>query len=229
MRNLPSRRMALALLGAGALGACSQASDPFFRTAGAQFDDGAFGSATRNNVGVHSGELAALSHLGGRFEDAVPTTITFPFDSASLTAEARGVLDRQAEFMSQFPEVRFSVFGHTDLVGSASYNRALGERRARAAVRYLASRGISTQRLDALVSLGESQPVVPTEGREQANRRTVTRVAGFVQDHPLVLDGKYAQVVYRQYVGSAASAATGESIADSTATGTFAAGAGGGN
>lgn len=201
----PTRRAALGLLGLAALGGCTNGTT-FLQPAGAQLEGGAFGAATRNNIAVHSGELGALSHLGGRFAEAVPTTINFAFNSAALDASARRVLDQQADFMRQFPEVRFSVFGHTDAVGSNAYNRALGRRRAQAAVAYLARRGVSRGRLDALVSLGETQPVVPTQGPERANRRTVTRVAGFVAGNPLVLDGKYAQIVYRSYVASAAPA-----------------------
>jgi hypothetical protein len=70
-------------------------------------------------------------------------------------------------------------------------------------VNYLATRGISRSRLEALVSYGKTRPVVDTPGRERLNRRAVTEVAGFVQRHPTVLDGKYAQVIYREYIESA--------------------------
>ena len=42
-----------------------------------------------------------------------------------------------------------------------------------------------------------------TEGRERANRRTVTEVSGFVSGNGMVLNGKYAQIVFREYVESA--------------------------
>ena len=172
---------------------------------------GAVGVATRSNAALQAGAVSAMSAVGSRFGASVPTTITFAFDSDALTPTARAVLDQQADFMLQFPEVRFSVFGHTDLVGSDAYNRALGQRRARAAVGYLAALGVSTARLDALVSLGETQPVVPATGPEPANRRTVTRVSGFVDGAPLVLDGKYAQIVYRRYVAGSGVPATAKS------------------
>ncbi len=54
-----------------------------------------------------------------------------------------------------------------------------------------------------VVSFGETQPLIVTQGRERANRRTVTEVSGFVGRHPTVLDGKYAQIIYRDYVASA--------------------------
>ena len=170
--------------------------------------DRSFGEATRRNELAMRGELDYAVSLAGRFAEAVPTTITFPFDTAALDANAQAALNRQADFIRQFPEVRFSVYGHTDKVGSESYNYALGRRRADAVVAYLAARGISRARLEALVSYGETQPLIPTPERERQNRRTVTQVSGFVTRHPTILDGKYAQVIYREYVASAVPTST---------------------
>jgi peptidoglycan-associated lipoprotein len=195
----------------GLLAGC--APDPtqstFFGEAGAALDDGGFGNATMNNVLIQSGQMDFAVSLSNRFAETVPTTINFAFDSAELDAQARAALDQQAAFIRQFPEVRFAVFGHTDLVGSDGYNYQLGLRRARAAVAYLVSRGVSADRLEALVSQGETMPLVATQQPERANRRTVTDVRGFVQGHPNVLNGKYAQIIFRDYVASAGvSAAT---------------------
>ncbi len=197
-----SRRAVLLGLGMTSLSACVDSN--FNRPAGAMIDEGAFGNPTMQNMLVMNGEAPAMTALGAQFAEAVPTTINFAFNSAQLDGAARAVLDQQADFMRQFPEVRFSVFGHTDLVGSNAYNKRLGQRRARAAVNYLAQRGISTSRLEALVSFGETQPLVPTQSRERANRRTVTEVAGFVANHPIILDGKYAEVLDRRYVARGA-------------------------
>ena len=100
--------------------------------------------------------------------------------------------------------MRFRVYGHTDLVGSDQYNKTLGLRRAQAVVAYFASQGISRDRLEALASFGETQPVVPTNEEEVRNRRTVTEVSGFVEDTPGELNGKYAEIIFRDYVASAA-------------------------
>lgn len=190
-----------------ALGACAQTWGPvpnsFLREAGAQADTGLFGNATMNNTMIMSGEKDYVVSLANRFAEEVPSTITFAFDSARLDGTARAVLDQQASWIRQFPEVRFRVYGHTDAVGSDAYNRRLGQRRANAVVAYLSSRGISRGRLEAVVSYGETQPLIVTQGRERRNRRTVTEVSGFLKRHPTVLDGKYARVVYREYVQSA--------------------------
>ena len=189
------------------MGLAACAPDPtqstFFGEAGIAVDDGGFGNATMNNVQLQSGAQDARVSLSNRFADTVPTTINFAFNSAQLDAAARGILDRQADFILQFPEVRFAVYGHTDLVGSNAYNDRLGLQRAQAAVDYLVSRGISRSRLEALVSRGETQPVVASQGPEQANRRTVTDVTGFVESRPGELNGKYAAIIFRDYVASA--------------------------
>lgn len=171
--------------------------------AGRQIDPGNFGNASMNNMLVQTGQRSFAIALGERFAAEVPDTINFEFDSAVLDAEARAILDRQADWIRQFPEVRFRVYGHTDLVGSAAYNQRLGQRRANAALNYLVSRGVSRSRLEALVSFGQTRPVIVTEAPERRNRRTVTEVSGFVERHPTVLDGQYARIVQREYVESA--------------------------
>jgi len=54
--------------------------------------------------------------LAERFSAEVPDTINFAFNSSELSDEARSILKKQADFIRQFPEVRFRVFGHTDKV-----------------------------------------------------------------------------------------------------------------
>lgn len=199
--KLPSRRVVLAMMGSTlGLSACGTIQFAPSETLGAGLDiDGNFGAPTRNNIGVQNGEIQWAAILGERFASEVQTTINFAFNSAELDGAARSVLTQQAAFIRNFPEVRFSVYGHTDAVGSNGYNQRLGRRRARAAVNFLVSQGISRNRLAALVSFGETQPVVATDGEERQNRRTVTEVTGFLANDPMVLDGRYAEVVYRTY------------------------------
>ena len=202
-----ARTTHLILIGAlatTALSACTTDSRrSFLNEAGTFQGDGTFGNATMNNTLVQNGEKHYVLDLANRFANEVDSTVNFAFNSSQLDAAARATLNQQANFIRQFPEVRFRVYGHTDLVGSAAYNQRLGLARARAVVGYLVSHGISATRLEAVVSKGETQPLVVTQGRERKNRRTVTEVTGFVEDNPMILDGKYAQVVYRGYVESA--------------------------
>ncbi len=199
---------ALALLLASA---CSDGdgsvAPSWVRESGSVVDSGTFGTATANNIGIQNGDRSYVLSLATRFAEEVPTMVNFNFDSSVLDQNARTVLRQQAEWIRQFPEVRFKVYGHTDAVGSNTYNKSLGMRRARAVVSYLSSQGIGRDRLEAVVSLGKTQPLVATQNRERRNRRTVTEVTGFVSGHPNILDGRYASVVYREYIASAVPAA----------------------
>jgi len=188
-----------------ALTACGEgtAFDSFNEEAGAFIDEGSFGNPTMNNTQIQNGDVTFLANLNQRFAAEVPTMVTFEFDRAVLDADAKAILREQADWIGQFPEIRFSVFGHTDAVGPDGYNKALGRRRANAAVNYLVSQGVNRARLKALVSFGESRLAVDSSDRERRNRRTVTEVSGVVDNHPMVLNGKYAQVIFREYVRSA--------------------------
>lgn len=187
-----------------ALANCTvESRNAFNGTAGGSLDQGGFGNPTMNNMLIQTGQKSYAIDLSNRFASEVPSTVNFAFNSARLDASAQAALRKQADWIRQFPEIRFRVYGHTDLVGTNYYNKRLGLRRARAVVSYLASQGISRKRLEALASFGETQPLVVTANQERRNRRTVTEVSGFVQSHPMVLNGKYAQIIFRDYVKSA--------------------------
>jgi len=127
-------------------------------------------------------QAAEIASLNTRFAAEVAPIVNFDFDKADLTPTARAILDAQAEWMRRFINLRFSVYGHTDLVGSEGYNFDLAKRRAEAVVAYLAARGVSNDQLEALVSYGETKPLIPVDKREALNRRTVTEVTGYVTE-----------------------------------------------
>ncbi len=177
--------------------------DSWNQEAGSFVDEGKFGNPTMHNTLIQTGERSFVVDLNLRFAGDVHPMVNFAFDSARLDEDARAILNQQAAWIRQFPEVRFKVFGHTDLVGTDSYNKRLGLRRARAVVSYLASQGINRSRLQAVASFGETQPLIVTQDRELRNRRTVTEVSGLVEKDPALLNGKYAQVIFREYIVSA--------------------------
>ncbi len=202
------KHLSLLLVSAGLAGlaGCSKETNiarAFYSEAGSEIETGDFGNATMNNTMVQSGDRSFVMDMTRRFGAEVPNTVNFAFDSAQLDGEAQAALRQQADWIRQFPEVRFRVYGHTDLVGSAAYNKGLGLRRARAAVNYLVSLGISRSRLEAVASFGETQPLVFVQSPERRNRRTVTEVSGLVAKHAALLNGKYADIIWREYVNSA--------------------------
>ena len=211
-----SIKLVLGLTAASMLSACF--SGPIYSSfrseAGALRKNDAFGISTDHNLAVMTRELGYTIDLAERFASDVPSTVNFPFNSAKLDVTAQDILRIQASWIMQFPEVRFRVFGHTDKVGESAYNKSLGMRRARAVVTFLVEQGVDKTRLEAVVSEGETKPLIDTTERELKNRRVVTEVSGFAAGHPHVMNGQYAEVVFRDYVASAtlkSSIAIGES------------------
>ncbi len=220
--NVTSGAKILVLAGAALLAGCSPSTpvyQSFHSEAGILHGIGDFGNSTMNNNLVMTGAEGYALDLSRRFAQEVSSTVNFAFNSAQLDPVAQDTLREQANFIRQFPEVRFRVYGHTDAVGGAGFNKSLGLRRAQAVVGYLASQGISRSRLEAVVSYGETQPLIVTDGREMRNRRTVTEVSGFVERHPTVMDGRYAAIIYRDYVASAAApSALSNTVGDTRST-----------
>lgn len=199
------RSSAILLTAALALAGCSEGANILHSEAGSNMDGTAnFGATIAHNTALMSGDESFAINMTRKFAADVPNTVHFAFNSSVLDAQAQRVLMLQADWIRQFPEVRFRVYGHTDLVGSNAYNKALGLRRARTVVNFLVAQGISRSRLEAVVSYGETQPLVYTQAPNEQNRRTVTEVSGIVRGGKAIpLDGKYARVVYREYVRSA--------------------------
>ncbi len=113
-------------------------------------------------------------HFGG-----VLAGVNFEFNSATLTHQARIVLDGVAQEMEKYPKVRVEVQAHTDSIGSSNYNLNLSQRRALSVVDYLAMRNIDRRRLIAK-GYGSSRPISSNytdEGRRR-NRRVEFVVLG---------------------------------------------------
>lgn len=103
--------------------------------------------------------------------------VNFEFDRATLTVNAKTILDQVASALTDAPQIRVEVGGHTDARGSDAYNQELSDRRAQSVVDYLVSQGIAPERLQA-TGYGETAPVADNEtdeGRE-LNRRVELRI-----------------------------------------------------
>jgi OOP family OmpA-OmpF porin len=109
---------------------------------------------------------------GDRARQFILDGVTFEFDSAQLTAEAREILNRVAETLKAYPGIKVDVEGHTDNIGSAAYNLGLSERRALSVRTYLISRGIPGDQMRP-VGYGLSVPIDSndTESGRANNRR----------------------------------------------------------
>lgn len=141
---------------------------------------------SRAKTSVQTPQVGALSALQRQFRSQARTVVYFDFDRDTLNAEARARLNEQAAWILKNKNIRFRVYGHTDKVGGNRYNYQLGLRRANRVVDYLVSKGISPDRLEAMVSFGENSPALNTEDRERLNRRVVTEVHGYIRSAPSV-------------------------------------------
>ncbi|MGY6570325.1 MAG: peptidoglycan-associated lipoprotein Pal [Salinarimonas sp.] len=105
--------------------------------------------------------------------------VFFDTDSTDLNSSAIATLNQQAEWLQRYPRYTFLIEGHADERGTREYNFSLAARRAQAVRDYLASRGISGNRM-RVVSYGKERPVVacPEPGCWAQNRRAVTVLDG---------------------------------------------------
>jgi outer membrane protein OmpA-like peptidoglycan-associated protein/Tol biopolymer transport system component len=85
-------------------------------------------------------------------------TIFFDFDKYSLTSQSKTTLDNLTDIMRLFPEMHIIAIGHTDAIGTESYNLDLSKKRADSAIGYLKTKGIESGRLQ-IKALGESEHI----------------------------------------------------------------------
>jgi outer membrane protein OmpA-like peptidoglycan-associated protein len=103
--------------------------------------------------------------------------VKFEFDSDRLTKPAEKILDDVADTLAAYPDVAVEVEGHTDSIGTDSYNLGLSERRANSVKRYLSGRGVAGSRMRP-IGYGETKPIADNatpEGQEE-NRRVEFKV-----------------------------------------------------
>ena len=128
--------------------------------------DGKGGTASANTT-IQVVRPAPIVELN--FED-----VYFDFDRSSLRPDALRLLDDAVTKLQANPGKNLIIEGHTCNIGTAEYNLALGERRARSVVDYLASRGVSSSRLE-IRSYGEERPKF--ENAREETRRLNRRAA----------------------------------------------------
>lgn len=106
--------------------------------------------------------------------------IYFDFDKWSFTSESYNELNKLERMMQQNPNIRVEISGHTDNIGTKTYNMYLSRKRAEAVKDFLTGKGIDARRIKA-TGYGETRPLASNddekEGRE-LNRRVEFLVIG---------------------------------------------------
>src|ERR1044072_3157432 len=124
---------------------------------------GALAAACANN------ENQPNSSLTGRDGSATPGShrdfavnvgdiVYFTTDSTDLTPEATAILQKQSQWLQQYPQYTITIEGHADERGTREYTIALGPRRATTVRNFLAQNGINGSRIRT-ISYGQERPV----------------------------------------------------------------------
>ena len=98
--------------------------------------------------------------------------VYFDYDRADVRGDQQAAIQADAQFLSQHPNVSFTVEGHCDERGSTEYNIALGDKRATAVKSALIAAGVNASRIKT-ISYGKEKPFC-SESNEacwQQNRR----------------------------------------------------------
>lgn len=132
---------------------------------------------------------AVVERVGEGIQVTFQSGLLFDFDSDRIRAEAAQNLRNLAASLDEYPNTDLLIVGHTDSVGTSTYNQALSERRAAATAQYLAGVGVAANRLRT-VGRGETEPVASnaTDAGRQENRRVEVAI--------------YASDAYRKQVES---------------------------
>ena len=118
--------------------------------------------------------LKAEIDLHGR----VTIYINFDFDKAIIKPESRPIVNEVIRMMKQSPDLKLSINGYTDNVGTHEYNVKLSQARAAAVVEALAKAGIEADRLSS-AGFGDSNPIDDNgkpEGRAKNRRVELVRM-----------------------------------------------------
>ncbi len=107
----------------------------------------------------------------------VLNNIFFDFNKSTLRPDSYAELDRLLKLLTDMPTLKIEISGHTDNIGSASYNKTLSENRAKSVVDWLVSKGIKSDRL-TYIGYGFDKPIATndTEEGRQMNRRTEFKI-----------------------------------------------------
>lgn len=131
-------------------------------------------AASQQRIESMQQSLAQLADTRSSDRGFIVTLPGLFFDTgkAVLKTGARNTLSKIADQLRVNDEIRISIEGHTDAVGSEELNQRLSERRAAAVRDYLVSRGVPAARITT-TGLGETAPIATNDapaGRQQ-NRR----------------------------------------------------------
>jgi outer membrane protein OmpA-like peptidoglycan-associated protein len=120
--------------------------------------DGARALAAAGDAGALADQSRLLALGNVDFREAARFQVYFAFNSAELDEAAKASLDQAAGELEKNPQYLAELYGFCDPRGSEAYNLQLGQRRASAVLRYLASRAPAQLPRYNAISFGETPP-----------------------------------------------------------------------
>ena len=124
------------------------------------------------------GSGVSVEREGDNINLVMPGNITFQTGNAAINNNFYEVLDSVIIVLEEFEQTIIAVAGHTDSVGSESYNKTLSTNRAQSVAKYLKSKNVVDARIE-VIGFGETMPIADNsteEGRTQNRRVELTLV-----------------------------------------------------
>lgn len=160
-------KLALAILAAGILGACSTTNKDVSVS-------NAEPSSEMTSSGLGMKASFSRQEKGEMYTTNAPhdQTYLFAFDDSIFADKYLPSLNAQANYLMAHPNAKVMIAGHTDSKGSREYNVALGERRANSVAQRLRLAGVASNQM-RIVSYGKEKPVAFGDTAEdfRLNRR----------------------------------------------------------
>ena len=138
---------------------------------------------------------AEVERVGEGIAVTFASGILFPFNSTDIAPAGRGNLQQLAQSLSKYPGTTVLIVGHTDNVGSDSYNMTLSQRRADAAASFLSAQGVSRSRV-RIEGRGETEPIASNANETGRGQNRRVEIAIFA-------DEAYRQQILRENGGRA--------------------------
>lgn len=124
---------------------------------------------------------AVVERVGEGIQVTFASGLLFDFDSDVVRAEAATNLRNLAASLDKYPGSDLLIAGHTDSVGTDTYNLGLSQRRAESAAAYLVANGVERTRLRSR-GLGETEPVAPNDSEAGRGKNRRVEVAIYASE-----------------------------------------------
>lgn len=132
-------------------------------------------------------------------EFIILNNVFFEFDSDVLTSDSKAELNKLFTLLSNNPNIKVEIQGHTDSKGNKSYNKKLSQKRSEAVMKFLTKKGIKANRVTA-VGYGETNPIAKNTNPDGSDNEEGRALNRRIELKILSKDGKEKKNVNKIYV-----------------------------